>query len=166
MLDLEDVTWLREKQSNNLSVSLWLPSLYTNSISSEYLLQEGLVALWRGWVPSVIGVIPYVGLNFAVYESLKDVVLQATGNLPLQVLLMCYPFLFIDFIKNILIISDWAISKTEHCKISMAALKISDARRFNQESHRPVALLEKVCFVLLDIAAKRTFYIIWQKRFP
>ena len=24
------------------------------------------MALWRGWVPSVIGVVPYVGLNFAV----------------------------------------------------------------------------------------------------
>ena len=46
-------------------------------------LQEGVVALWRGWVPSVIGVIPYVGLNFAVYESLKDVVLQTTGPLHL-----------------------------------------------------------------------------------
>lgn len=42
-------------------------------------LQEGLVALWRGWVPSVIGVIPYVGLNFAVYETLKDTVIQMSG---------------------------------------------------------------------------------------
>lgn len=38
--------------------------------------EEGLVALWRGWVPSVIGVVPYVGLNFAVYETLKEVVLD------------------------------------------------------------------------------------------
>ncbi|KFK30686.1 hypothetical protein AALP_AA6G014800 [Arabis alpina] len=36
------------------------------------LRQEGPRALYRGWVPSVIGVVPYVGLNFAVYESLKD----------------------------------------------------------------------------------------------
>ena len=42
--------------------------------------QEGLVALWRGWVPSVIGVIPYVGLNFAVYETLKDGVIQVSGD--------------------------------------------------------------------------------------
>ena len=27
------------------------------------------MALWRGWVPSVIGVVPYVGLNFAVSAS-------------------------------------------------------------------------------------------------
>ncbi|XP_009352376.1 mitochondrial adenine nucleotide transporter ADNT1 [Pyrus x bretschneideri] len=34
--------------------------------------EEGPRALYRGWLPSVIGVVPYVGLNFAVYESLKD----------------------------------------------------------------------------------------------
>jgi solute carrier family 25 (mitochondrial phosphate transporter), member 23/24/25/41 len=41
--------------------------------------EEGLVALWRGWLPSVIGVIPYVGLNFCVYETLKDGVLRWQG---------------------------------------------------------------------------------------
>ncbi|XP_027079642.1 mitochondrial adenine nucleotide transporter ADNT1 [Coffea arabica] len=35
-------------------------------------MEEGPRALYKGWLPSVIGVIPYVGLNFAVYESLKD----------------------------------------------------------------------------------------------
>ncbi|XP_077251204.1 mitochondrial adenine nucleotide transporter ADNT1 [Tasmannia lanceolata] len=39
---------------------------------STVLREEGSRALYRGWLPSVIGVIPYVGLNFAVYESLKD----------------------------------------------------------------------------------------------
>ncbi|KAK4422531.1 Mitochondrial adenine nucleotide transporter ADNT1 [Sesamum alatum] len=34
--------------------------------------EEGPRALYKGWLPSVIGVVPYVGLNFAVYESLKD----------------------------------------------------------------------------------------------
>ncbi|GJP41097.1 hypothetical protein CLOM_g766, partial [Closterium sp. NIES-68] len=34
--------------------------------------EEGVRALYKGWLPSVIGVIPYVGLNFAVYETLKD----------------------------------------------------------------------------------------------
>ncbi|CAL8463897.1 g3432 [Coccomyxa elongata] len=38
--------------------------------------EEGIIALWKGWLPSVIGVIPYVGLNFAVYETLKDSVLK------------------------------------------------------------------------------------------
>ncbi|KAJ8616250.1 hypothetical protein MRB53_035622 [Persea americana] len=39
---------------------------------STVLRQEGPLALYKGWLPSVIGVIPYVGLNFAVYESLKE----------------------------------------------------------------------------------------------
>ncbi|XP_059301572.1 mitochondrial adenine nucleotide transporter ADNT1-like [Lycium ferocissimum] len=39
---------------------------------STVLREEGPRALYKGWTPSVIGVIPYVGLNFAVYESLKD----------------------------------------------------------------------------------------------
>ncbi|KAI4355198.1 hypothetical protein L6164_003992 [Bauhinia variegata] len=34
--------------------------------------EEGARSVYKGWLPSVIGVIPYVGLNFAVYESLKD----------------------------------------------------------------------------------------------
>ena len=30
-----------------------------------------MLAFYKGWLPSVIGVVPYVGLNFAVYETLK-----------------------------------------------------------------------------------------------
>eukprot|EP00898_Chlorokybus_atmophyticus_P001199 jgi/Chlat1/207/Chrsp1S03121 len=40
------------------------------------LKEEGFFALYKGWLPSVIGVVPYVGLNFAVYETLKDLVLK------------------------------------------------------------------------------------------
>lgn len=42
--------------------------------------QEGPGALYKGWLPSVIGVIPYVGLNFAVYESLKASLLKTYGE--------------------------------------------------------------------------------------
>ncbi|KAF8027718.1 hypothetical protein BT93_E0592 [Corymbia citriodora subsp. variegata] len=41
------------------------------------LKEEGPRALYKGWLPSVIGVVPYVGLNFAVYESLKDWLLKS-----------------------------------------------------------------------------------------
>nr|GMC82534.1 mitochondrial adenine nucleotide transporter ADNT1 [Ipomoea batatas] len=44
---------------------------------STVLREEGPRALYKGWLPSVIGVIPYVGLNFAVYESLKDWLLKS-----------------------------------------------------------------------------------------
>lgn len=43
---------------------------------STVLREEGPRALYKGWLPSVIGVVPYVGLNFAVYESLKDWLLK------------------------------------------------------------------------------------------
>mmetsp|Transcript_46615 Transcript_46615/g.74541 ORF Transcript_46615/g.74541 Transcript_46615/m.74541 type:complete len:361 (-) Transcript_46615:656-1738(-) len=43
------------------------------------IAQEGVGALYKGWVPSVIGVIPYVGLNFAVYGTLKDMAAKAQG---------------------------------------------------------------------------------------
>lgn len=39
-----------------------------------------MLALWRGWLPSVIGVVPYVGLNFGVYETLKDVIIKMYGE--------------------------------------------------------------------------------------
>ena len=45
------------------------------------ILQEGLKAFYKGWIPSVLGVIPYVGLNFAVYETLKASLLQHHGEL-------------------------------------------------------------------------------------
>ncbi|KAG4950938.1 hypothetical protein AAZX31_16G025400 [Glycine max] len=44
---------------------------------STVLREEGARALYKGWLPSVIGVIPYVGLNFAVYESLKDYLIKS-----------------------------------------------------------------------------------------
>uniref|UniRef100_A0A803KZJ7 Mitochondrial adenine nucleotide transporter ADNT1 n=1 Tax=Chenopodium quinoa TaxID=63459 RepID=A0A803KZJ7_CHEQI len=44
---------------------------------STILREEGPRALYKGWLPSVIGVIPYVGLNFAVYESLKEWLVKA-----------------------------------------------------------------------------------------
>ena len=41
--------------------------------------EEGVRAFYKGWLPSVIGVVPYVGLNFAVYESLKEVAMKHSG---------------------------------------------------------------------------------------
>jgi len=41
------------------------------------IAEEGVMALYKGWLPSVLGVIPYVGLNFAVYGTLKDVVAKS-----------------------------------------------------------------------------------------
>ncbi|KAF5837419.1 mitochondrial substrate carrier [Dunaliella salina] len=47
--------------------------------ASVIMREEGFRALYKGWLPSVIGVVPYVGLNFAVYETLKATVLEYYG---------------------------------------------------------------------------------------
>jgi solute carrier family 25 phosphate transporter 23/24/25/41 len=45
----------------------------------EILKREGALAFYKGWLPSVIGVVPYVGLNFGVYETLKAALLKSYG---------------------------------------------------------------------------------------
>ncbi|RMZ56638.1 hypothetical protein APUTEX25_002727, partial [Auxenochlorella protothecoides] len=96
--------------------------------ASSIVAQEGLVALWRGWLPSVIGVVPYVGLNFAVYETLKDLIVKAYGcrderDLAIATRLACgatagtlgqtvaYPF---DVVRRRLQMSGWAGAQSLH----------------------------------------------------
>ncbi|PSC67425.1 mitochondrial adenine nucleotide transporter ADNT1-like isoform A [Micractinium conductrix] len=90
--------------------------------------EEGVLALWRGWLPSVIGVVPYVGLNFGVYETLKDVIIKMYGlrnerDLSIAVRLGCgavagtlgqtlaYPF---DVCRRRLQVSGWSGAKNLH----------------------------------------------------
>eukprot|EP00004_Rigifila_ramosa_P003980 TRINITY_DN14363_c0_g1_i1.p1 TRINITY_DN14363_c0_g1~~TRINITY_DN14363_c0_g1_i1.p1 ORF type:complete len:301 (+),score=85.96 TRINITY_DN14363_c0_g1_i1:1-903(+) len=40
--------------------------------ASKYMYQkEGLVSFWRGIGPTLVGIAPYVGINFAMYDTLK-----------------------------------------------------------------------------------------------
>ncbi|KAE9599596.1 putative mitochondrial carrier protein [Lupinus albus] len=47
-----------------------IPSLGT--LSKDILVQEGPRAFYRGLVPSILGIIPYAGIDLAVYETFKD----------------------------------------------------------------------------------------------
>ncbi|GHP01544.1 hypothetical protein PPROV_000030000 [Pycnococcus provasolii] len=47
--------------------------------------EEGVMALYKGWLPSVLGVVPYMGLNFAVYATLKDRFVHASRDAALAV---------------------------------------------------------------------------------
>ncbi|KAL8744869.1 MAG: hypothetical protein Q9190_002943 [Brigantiaea leucoxantha] len=47
-----------------------LPGMWT-TLLSMYRSEGGLLALYRGILPTVAGVAPYVGLNFMVYESVR-----------------------------------------------------------------------------------------------
>ncbi|KAJ0094993.1 hypothetical protein Patl1_14933 [Pistacia atlantica] len=44
---------------------------------SIVLRKEGPRALYKAWLSSVIGVIPFVGLNFVVYESINNWLIKA-----------------------------------------------------------------------------------------
>ncbi|KAK9836550.1 hypothetical protein WJX74_002900 [Apatococcus lobatus] len=102
--------------------------------TSTIVKEEGLMALWRGWLPSVIGVVPYVGLNFCVYETLKDVVLKYHGltderDLSIVTRLGCgavagttgqtvaYP---LDVVRRRLQMSGWSGASTLHAESGTA----------------------------------------------
>lgn len=59
-----------------------IPSLGT--LSKDIWVQEGPRAFYRGLIPSVLGIIPYAGIDLAAYETLKDMskkyILQDGGN--------------------------------------------------------------------------------------
>ncbi|XP_041431168.1 calcium-binding mitochondrial carrier protein SCaMC-2 isoform X4 [Xenopus laevis] len=42
----------------------------------KMLLKEGLSAFYKGYVPNMLGIIPYAGIDLAVYETLKNAWLQ------------------------------------------------------------------------------------------
>ncbi|KAJ5630548.1 mitochondrial carrier [Penicillium longicatenatum] len=47
-----------------------LPGMFTTMVSI-YKNEGGTIALYRGIAPTVVGVAPYVGLNFMTYESVR-----------------------------------------------------------------------------------------------
>ncbi|KAK3015747.1 hypothetical protein RJ639_007874 [Escallonia herrerae] len=67
-----------------------VPSI--GKLSKDILVQEGPRAFYRGLVPSLLGIIPYAGIDLAAYEALKDMsrtyILQDSEcklNVPMQV---------------------------------------------------------------------------------
>lgn len=47
---------------------------------SIYTKENGTRALYRGFVPTVLGVIPYAGTSFFMYETLKQKYFEMTGE--------------------------------------------------------------------------------------
>ncbi|XP_069465198.1 mitochondrial adenyl nucleotide antiporter SLC25A25 isoform X1 [Ambystoma mexicanum] len=42
----------------------------------KILVKEGMTAFYKGYVPNMLGIIPYAGIDLAVYETLKNAWLQ------------------------------------------------------------------------------------------
>uniref|UniRef100_A0A673CTP0 EF-hand domain-containing protein n=1 Tax=Sphaeramia orbicularis TaxID=375764 RepID=A0A673CTP0_9TELE len=61
--------------------------------TKKILKNEGLKAFYKGYVPNILGIIPYAGIDLAVYESLKNLWLshyaKDTANPGVLVLLGC-----------------------------------------------------------------------------
>jgi len=53
--------------------------------------KEGVRAFYKGYVPNLIGILPYAGIDLAIYESLKRAYLrrEPTDNPPVLLLLAC-----------------------------------------------------------------------------
>lgn len=47
-----------------------LPGMW-GTMKQMYMSEGGIPALYRGILPTVAGVAPYVGLNFMIYESVR-----------------------------------------------------------------------------------------------
>ncbi|KAK2838092.1 hypothetical protein Q5P01_015304 [Channa striata] len=48
--------------------------------AKQILRREGLGAFYKGYVPNMLGIIPYAGIDLAVYETLKNSYLQQYGT--------------------------------------------------------------------------------------
>ncbi|KAM4628770.1 mitochondrial adenyl nucleotide antiporter SLC25A24 [Polymixia lowei] len=61
--------------------------------AKKILRKEGVKAFYKGYVPNILGIIPYAGIDLAVYESLKNAWLaryaKDTANPGILVLLGC-----------------------------------------------------------------------------
>ncbi|XP_034728792.1 calcium-binding mitochondrial carrier protein SCaMC-2-A [Etheostoma cragini] len=61
--------------------------------AKQIFRKEGLAAFYKGYVPNMLGIIPYAGIDLAVYETLKNHYLQHYGtnntNPGMVVLLAC-----------------------------------------------------------------------------
>lgn len=62
--------------------------------AQKILRTEGIRGFYRGYVPNLIGIIPYAGVDLAVYETLKRSYLKSKHKLPenetrIHILLIC-----------------------------------------------------------------------------
>ncbi|XP_075758435.1 mitochondrial adenyl nucleotide antiporter SLC25A23 isoform X3 [Pelodiscus sinensis] len=61
--------------------------------AKKILRKEGLRAFYKGYLPNVLGIIPYAGIDLAIYETLKNMWLQKysshTADPGILVLLAC-----------------------------------------------------------------------------
>jgi solute carrier family 25 phosphate transporter 23/24/25/41 len=71
------------------------PNTYSGILNtlSTIIRIEGYKALFKGWVPSVCGIIPYAAIDLAVFNTVKEMYTEKYSHDPsVTVLLMCGAF--------------------------------------------------------------------------
>ena len=60
-------------------------------LTMKMVKKEGPKAFFKGYIPNIIGILPYAGIDLAVYESLKRAYLrrEPSSNPPILLLLAC-----------------------------------------------------------------------------
>lgn len=51
-----------------------------SAVPAQVLAQEGWRAFYRGMVPSMLGILPYAGVDIAIFELLKERLLDEVGR--------------------------------------------------------------------------------------
>ncbi|CAD7703951.1 unnamed protein product [Ostreobium quekettii] len=68
----------------------WSTRLTIRGVMGDVVQQEGIIGLYRGIGPTLLGILPYAGIKFYVYQSLKRHYRNARpqeGRLPIHVML-------------------------------------------------------------------------------
>ena len=60
-----------ETEKNNIYIVLFARYSSILSVFKKIYQTEGIATLYRGYIPSMLGVIPYAGTSFFTYETLK-----------------------------------------------------------------------------------------------
>ncbi|KAL3232978.1 hypothetical protein RNJ44_04894 [Nakaseomyces bracarensis] len=68
------------KLSKSRATNLEKPPGIWKLLTKTYAEEGGIVGLYRGVWPTSLGIVPYVALNFAVYEQLKEFVPEGKDN--------------------------------------------------------------------------------------
>ncbi|KTW31126.1 uncharacterized protein T551_01199 [Pneumocystis jirovecii RU7] len=66
---------LKQINGNQELLGVW------KTMKNIYTVEGGFKALYKGIWPTILGIAPYVGLNFAIYESMKKILSQENGQL-------------------------------------------------------------------------------------
>ncbi|XP_075230199.1 short Calcium-binding Mitochondrial Carrier [Lycorma delicatula] len=48
--------------------------------AKKFYINEGIICFYRGYVPNLLGIVPYAGIDLAVYETLKKCYLDRYGG--------------------------------------------------------------------------------------